>query len=120
MSIIGPNSSWNLIADRVSSHERQAPDAVRIVLPALWPHLGARFDVAAPDLVLACVLCARRPLRPHMIPQVSAAAVREAMRWAADERRLAEACGAVFTFTQESGGWTQGSSGETDGEGLHY
>jgi hypothetical protein len=30
------------------------------------------------------------------IPQVSAAAVRLAMRWAADERRLAEACGAVL------------------------
>jgi hypothetical protein len=33
-----------------------------------------------------------------MIPQVSAPAVRQAMRWAADERRLAEACGAVLTF----------------------
>jgi hypothetical protein len=55
-----------------------------------------------------------------MIPQVSAAAVREVMRWAADERRLAEACGAVFTFTQGSGSWTQGSSGEPDGEGLNY
>jgi TnpA family transposase len=34
----------------------------------------------------------------RMIPQVSAPAVRDAMRWAADERRLAEACGAVLTF----------------------
>ncbi len=34
----------------------------------------------------------------RMIPQVSAPAVRQAMRWAADERRLAEACGAVLTF----------------------
>ena len=33
-----------------------------------------------------------------MIPQVSAPAVRQAMRWAADERRLAEACGAVLKF----------------------
>ena len=32
----------------------------------------------------------------RMIPQVSAAAVRQAMRWAADERRLAETCGAVL------------------------
>jgi hypothetical protein len=29
----------------------------------------------------------------RMIPQVSGPAVRQAMRWAADERRLAEACG---------------------------
>lgn len=36
----------------------------------------------------------------RMIPQVSAPAVRQAMRWAADERRLAEACGAVLTFMQ--------------------
>jgi TnpA family transposase len=34
----------------------------------------------------------------RMIPQVSAQAVRQAMRWAADERRLAEACSAVLTF----------------------
>jgi TnpA family transposase len=34
----------------------------------------------------------------RMIPQVSAPAVRQAMRWAADERRLAEACGAVLAF----------------------
>jgi hypothetical protein len=34
----------------------------------------------------------------RMSPQVSAPAVRQAMRWAADERRLAEACGAVLTF----------------------
>jgi len=34
----------------------------------------------------------------RMIPQVSAPAVRQAMRRAADERRLAEACGAVLTF----------------------
>jgi TnpA family transposase len=34
----------------------------------------------------------------RMIPQLSAPAVRQAMRWAADERRLAEACRAVLTF----------------------
>ncbi len=33
-----------------------------------------------------------------MIPQVTAPAVRQAMRWSADERRLAEACGAVLAF----------------------
>ncbi len=36
----------------------------------------------------------------RMIPQLSAPAVRQAMRWAADERRLAEACSAVLTFMQ--------------------
>ncbi len=34
----------------------------------------------------------------RMIPQLTAPAVRQAMRWASDERRLAEACGAVLTF----------------------
>ena len=34
----------------------------------------------------------------RMIPQVSAPGVRQAMRWAADEHRLTEACGAVLTF----------------------
>jgi TnpA family transposase len=34
----------------------------------------------------------------RMIPQLAAPAVRQAMRWAADERRLAEACSAVLTF----------------------
>jgi TnpA family transposase len=34
----------------------------------------------------------------RMIPQLAASAVRQAMRWAADERRLAEACSAVLTF----------------------
>ena len=34
----------------------------------------------------------------RMIPQLSAASVRQAMRWASDERRLAEACGAVLEF----------------------
>ena len=34
----------------------------------------------------------------RMIPQVSAPAVRQAMRWVADEHRLADACSAVLTF----------------------
>jgi hypothetical protein len=34
----------------------------------------------------------------RMILQLSAPAVRQAMRWASDERRLAEACRAVLTF----------------------
>jgi hypothetical protein len=34
----------------------------------------------------------------RMIPQLTAAAVRQAMKWASDERRLAEACRAVLTF----------------------
>jgi hypothetical protein len=34
----------------------------------------------------------------RMIPRVSAPPVRQAMRWAAGERRLAEACGAVLKF----------------------
>jgi TnpA family transposase len=34
----------------------------------------------------------------RMIPQLAAPAVRQAMRWAADERRLTTACSAVLTF----------------------
>jgi TnpA family transposase len=34
----------------------------------------------------------------RMIPQLTAAAVRQAMKWASDERRLAEACRAVLSF----------------------
>jgi TnpA family transposase len=34
----------------------------------------------------------------RMIPQLSAPAIRQAMRWASDERRLSEACAAVLAF----------------------
>jgi TnpA family transposase len=34
----------------------------------------------------------------RMIPQLSAPAVRQSMRWAGDERRLTEACSAVLAF----------------------
>jgi TnpA family transposase len=35
-----------------------------------------------------------------MIPQLSATSIRQAMRWAGDERRLAQACQAVLEFMQ--------------------
>jgi Tn3 transposase DDE domain len=35
-----------------------------------------------------------------MIRQLSAASIRQAMRWAGDERRLAQACQAVLEFMQ--------------------
>ena len=40
------------------------------------------------------VECAR------MIPQLSATSIRQAMRWARDERRLSQACQAVLEFMQ--------------------
>jgi len=43
---------------------------------------------------LAAVECAR------MIPQLSATSIRQAMRWARDERRLSQACQAVLEFMQ--------------------
>ncbi|MEJ8860144.1 Tn3 family transposase, partial [Variovorax robiniae] len=43
---------------------------------------------------LSAAECAR------MIPQLSAASIRQAMRWAGDERRLAQACQAVLEFMQ--------------------
>jgi hypothetical protein len=36
----------------------------------------------------------------RMIPQLSAPAIRQAMRWASDERRLAEAGSTVLAFMQ--------------------
>ena len=35
---------------------------------------------------------------PSKVAAMTRYAVRQAMRWAADERRLAEACGAVLAF----------------------
>jgi TnpA family transposase len=43
---------------------------------------------------LSAVECAR------MIPQLSAPSIRQAMRWARDERRLSQACQAVLAFMQ--------------------
>ena len=43
---------------------------------------------------LTAAECAR------MIPQLSATSIRQAMRWAGDERRLAQACQAVLEFMQ--------------------
>jgi TnpA family transposase len=43
---------------------------------------------------LTAVECAR------MIPQLSATSIRQAMRWARDERRLSQACKAVLEFMQ--------------------
>lgn len=36
----------------------------------------------------------------RMIPQLSAVSIRQAMRWAGDERRLSQACSAVLEFMQ--------------------
>jgi hypothetical protein len=36
----------------------------------------------------------------RMIPQLSPASVRQATKWASDERRLTEACGAIRTFME--------------------
>ena len=43
---------------------------------------------------LSSAECAR------MIPQLSAVSIRQAMRWAGDERRLSQACNAVLAFMQ--------------------
>ncbi len=48
--------------------------------------------ILAHGISLTAAECAR------MIPQLSASSVRQAMRWAGDERRLAQACQAVLLF----------------------
>ena len=56
--------------------------------------LMAYAGVLAHGTSLTAAECAR------MIPQLSAASIRQAMRWAGDERRLAQACQAVLEFMQ--------------------
>src|SRR5258708_26837243 len=51
-------------------------------MPASWPH-GTSMSAAE---------------TARMMPQLSATSVRQAMRWAGDERRLAEACTAVLSY----------------------
>ena len=60
------------------------------------PSAGARIKagILAHGTRLTAVECGR------MIPQLSAASIRQAMRWAGDERRLAQACQAVLEFMQ--------------------
>ncbi|REL98804.1 Tn3 family transposase, partial [Mycobacterium tuberculosis] len=50
--------------------------------------------IMAHGTILTAVECAR------MIPQLSATSIRQAMRWARDERRLSQACQAVLEFMQ--------------------
>ena len=51
-------------------------------------------SIMAHGTSLSAVECAR------MIPQLSATSIRQAMRWARDERRLSQACQAVLEFMQ--------------------
>ena len=56
--------------------------------------LMAYAGILAHGTSLTAAECAR------MIPQLSATSIRQAMRWAGDERRLTEACQAVLEFMQ--------------------
>ena len=56
--------------------------------------LMAYAGILAHGTSLTAVECAR------MIPQLSATSIRQAMRWARDERRLSQACQAVLEFMQ--------------------
>jgi len=56
--------------------------------------LMAYAGILAHGTSLTAAECAR------MIPQLSATSIRQAMRWAGDERRLAQACKAVLEFMQ--------------------
>lgn len=56
--------------------------------------LMAYASILAHGTSLTAAECAR------MIPQLSATSIRQAMRWAGDERRLAQACQAVLEFMQ--------------------
>ena len=52
---------------------------------------SALLDDATGSLAVECA---------RMIPQLSATSIRQAMRWARDERRLSQACQAVLEFMQ--------------------
>jgi hypothetical protein len=56
--------------------------------------LMAYAGILAHGTSLTAAECAR------MIPQLSASSIRQAVRWAGDERRLAKACQAVLEFMQ--------------------
>ncbi len=56
--------------------------------------LMAYAGILAHGTSLTAAECAR------MIPQLSASSIRQAMRWAGDERRLSQACQAVLEFMQ--------------------
>jgi len=71
--------SWLMLA-----REPRSTEELLMVYAGIMAH-GTSLSAAA---------CAR------MMPQLSAAGIRQAMRWAADERRLAQASQAVLSFMQ--------------------
>jgi len=93
-----------------ASNIRKLPDGV------VAPGLGKVWQAAisSPDrerafraLEVATLFALRRAVRngsvwieARMIPQLSATSIRQAMRWARDERRLSQACQAVLEFMQ--------------------
>lgn len=62
--------------------------------PRSGPELLMAYAGILAHASLTAAECAR------MIPQLSATSIRQAMRWAGDERRLAQACQAVLEFMQ--------------------
>jgi TnpA family transposase len=88
--------------------EVQLPEAILAVDAQVhfsWIMLGREPRSAAELLMTyAGILAHRTSLTAaecaRMIPQLSATSVRQAMRWAADERRLRSACQAVLEFMQ--------------------
>jgi hypothetical protein len=73
-------------ADRFSAHDRAATQAVRIVPPALWRHLGEQLGLAAPDLAsLRSMYQRRRTLFEHQ--EVACETLR--FRWLSDAQRRA-------------------------------
>ena len=67
---------------------RFTPHGGRLLRPSTYA------GILAHGTSLTAAECAR------MIPQLSATSIRQAMRWAGDERRLAQACEAVLEFMQ--------------------
>jgi Tn3 transposase DDE domain len=74
------------------------------LVTAGWEPSGARLRIMTIHvlIVYAGILAHGTALSAaataRMIPQLSPASVRQAMKWASDERRLTEACGAIRTF----------------------
>jgi hypothetical protein len=77
--------------------------------------LMAYAGILAHGTSLTAAECAR------MIPQLSATSIRQAMRWAGDERRLAQACQAVLEFMQRhalASTWGRSDLASSDMMGL--
>ena len=74
-------------------------EAVRIVSPLLWKHLGARFNVAAPDLASLRAMYRRAPT---LIEHQQLACETLGFRWLSEHHRRSRSCGSALRRARTS------------------